>query len=298
MRGRLLGDELARQLDAPLHARVGVGVVEEDGGEAPERRGALPADDLVVVELGQLVVERRDLGVLVELGLPAVGDRLRQAGAGDDRHAVGEPARERLGLGVLRPVGAPLDDEVLEVVGGDVELGAHPRPGAAQARDLECGDGHVRDRGARLKAAGDRDHGDAVRARELGQAAAARHDDPPRAEGSRGLVAGERLLGVARVRGAQDGRVGRRPRRQAVGAGREDRARRVVAEHRARQQAADARAAHPRDDQAGGRVPGRAAAPTRPSTSHRGRARAARRCPTAGRTCRPPRSPRHRAAGR
>ena len=51
----------------------------------PSAGALLPADDLVVVELGQLVRERRDLRVLVELRLPAVGDRRRQARAGDDR---------------------------------------------------------------------------------------------------------------------------------------------------------------------------------------------------------------------
>src|SRR3954447_25662335 len=48
-------DELAGQGDAAPLARVQVGVVEEDGGERAEAVGAAPADDLVVVELGQLV---------------------------------------------------------------------------------------------------------------------------------------------------------------------------------------------------------------------------------------------------
>ena len=143
------------------------------------------------------------------------------------------------------------------MVGGDVDLRAHPRTGAAQARDLERRDRHVRDGGARLKAARDRDDRHAVGARQLGDLAAARDDDAARAERARGLVAGERLLGVARVRGAEDRRVGRRPRRQPVLAGGQDRARRVVAEHRARQHATDARAAHPGDDQPAGRVPRR-----------------------------------------
>ena len=66
------------------------------------------------------------------------------------------------------------------------------------------------------------------------------------AERAGGLVAGERLLGVARVARAQHHRVGRRPRRQPVGARDEDRPRGVVAERRARERAADRRAAHAR----------------------------------------------------
>ena len=40
-----------------LHPLVGVAVVEEDRREAPERAARLPAGDLVVVDLGQLVAK-------------------------------------------------------------------------------------------------------------------------------------------------------------------------------------------------------------------------------------------------
>ena len=51
---------------------------------------ALPADDLVVVELGELVLEGVLLGVLVDLALPAVGDRDGQLAAVDQRHGAGD----------------------------------------------------------------------------------------------------------------------------------------------------------------------------------------------------------------
>ena len=87
---------LLGQVHARLHARVRVGVVEEDGGETPDVLRALPAGDLVVVELGQFVPERRLLGVLVDLRLPAIGDRRRQPGAGDHRRRAEQAARDSL----------------------------------------------------------------------------------------------------------------------------------------------------------------------------------------------------------
>ena len=166
-----------------------------------------------------------------------------------------QPAREDLGLRRVGAVGPPLRHELLEVLGRDVDLRRHPRPRPAQPRDLEGGDGHVGDRGARLQAARHRDHGDVVLARHARELAAARHDDAVGAEHPGRLVAGERLLGVARVRRAQHGGVRLRPGRQAVRARGEDRARGLIAERRLGERAADRGAAHARDDQAAGRVP-------------------------------------------
>ena len=59
--------------------------MEEDGGERGQVEAAAPALDLVVVGLGQLAGECRELGVLVELGLPAASDRRGRAGAVDER---------------------------------------------------------------------------------------------------------------------------------------------------------------------------------------------------------------------
>ena len=140
--------------------------------------------DLVVVELGELVVERVLLGVLVDLALPAVGDRARSArsrrSAGSSRRSgrrSRRPGRRaRRGLGEMRR--------------GRVDLGAHARRGADQRRDL-AGDGEaVTDRVARLQAAGKPDHRDAGGARRLGQAPARGRDvalarRPPRPPRSR-----------------------------------------------------------------------------------------------------------------
>ena len=57
---------------------------------AARRCRAGPADDLVVVELGKLVLERVLLGVLVDLALPAVGHRHRELAAVDHRHGAGD----------------------------------------------------------------------------------------------------------------------------------------------------------------------------------------------------------------
>ena len=57
--GRLGLDQPAGQLDPLPDPRVQIGVVEEHRAEAPELAGSLPADDLVVVELGQLVRRSR-----------------------------------------------------------------------------------------------------------------------------------------------------------------------------------------------------------------------------------------------
>ncbi len=93
----------------------------------------------------------------------------------DAEQAAGELLRER----VLRRVGSPLGDQLLDMRGGHVDLRGQPRAGTAQRCDLERGDGHVGDRGARLKAAGQRDHRHPVRARHLGQTPAGRDDRAP-----------------------------------------------------------------------------------------------------------------------
>ena len=247
-------DELARQRDAAPLARVQVGVVEEHGGERAERRRAVPAHDLVVVRLGELVGVRGHLGVLVVLGLPAIRDGDGRAGADDGGDGAVQRSRHRLGLGVLGPAGAPALDQLLHLGRGDVDLAAQLRPHAAQRGDLERGDGHVGHGRPRLEAAGQRDDRHLVGAGRLGQLAAGGDHEAPRAQRAGGLVAGQGLLGVARVRGEQDRDLGRRPRRQAVAAGDDDPARGLVAQRRAGQRAADRRPAHAGDDEAPGGV--------------------------------------------
>ncbi len=68
------------------------------------------------------------------------------------------------------------------------------------------------------------------------------------------FVHGERLLGLAGVARAQHGRVGGCPSRQLIAAHHDDRSRRAIAEHAARERAADRRAAHAGDDQTAWRV--------------------------------------------
>ena len=45
-------DQLPAELDPGLHPGVQVRVIQEHGREPPELRGALPAQDLVVIEFG------------------------------------------------------------------------------------------------------------------------------------------------------------------------------------------------------------------------------------------------------
>src|SRR5437773_857606 len=96
-----------------------VAVLQEDGAE---RGGAVegpgPAGDLVVVHLRQLAGERGELAVLVELSLPPIGHRYREAAAVDDRDRP---------LQLRRQVRSPLRElpgGVLQVRRRAVDLGA------------------------------------------------------------------------------------------------------------------------------------------------------------------------------
>src|SRR3954471_20698820 len=106
-RAGVLG-QLRRQLDPPAVARVRTRVVEQHAGEAPEVARRRPAHHLVVVGLGQRRGERRQLGVLVELGLPAVGGRGGQPRAHHDGDGAVQRAGQRLRLAVVGRVRPPL----------------------------------------------------------------------------------------------------------------------------------------------------------------------------------------------
>ena len=121
---------------------------------------------------------------------------------------------------------------VLGVGGGHVDLRAQVGAGAAQGGHLERRDRHVRHGRAGRKAGRQRDHRHAVGARSAGQLAAGGGHHPRRAQRARGLVAGQGLLGVAAVGAAEHGGVGRRPGRQLVGAGQDDRPRGPIAQRR------------------------------------------------------------------
>src|SRR5487761_2465867 len=195
-RHRVTGDHPLGQVHPLLDTRVGIRVVEEDGREAADFVGALPSGQLVVVELGQIVVEARLLGVLVDLRLPAVGDRARQAGSCDHRGRPEQAPGDLLGERVLGRVGAPFGDQLLQMRGGHVDLGGQPGTGAAEGGDLERSDDHVGDGCPRLEACRQRYHRDAVRTGHLGELPAGCDDRPlgPQCPGR--LVAGQGLLGL------------------------------------------------------------------------------------------------------
>jgi hypothetical protein len=239
----------ARQLDPLADPRVQVGVVEEHGAEAAELAGALPAFDLVVIELGQLVREARHLGVLVDLGLPAVGDRGGQARPGHLGDGPLQPARQLLGQRISGRVRPPHLDDLLDVRGGHVDLGVEPLAGAAQPRDLQGDHKRIGHRGPRREAPGQRDDGYVLGPRCIGELPTGGGDDPPRPERAGGLVDGQRLLGVARVARAKHHAVRRGPGGQGVAPREDDRARGAVAQGLAGQRAPDPGPSHPGHDQ-------------------------------------------------
>ena len=134
-----------------------------------------------------------------------------------------------------------------------VDLRADWRAGADERGDLGRGHEHVAHRGARLQCGRERDHGDLRLAGGGTECAARRRHDPPGANGGGGLEAGEGFLGVARVAGTEDDSVRRRPWGQLVIADRRQRQVQTVAEGGPREVAADARAAHPANHEAGPR---------------------------------------------
>ena len=198
--------------------------------------------------------EARDLGVLVDLGLPPVRDRRCEPRAGDLRDRAVKASGQLLGERVVGCVRPPQRHDLLEVGGGDVDLGVQTLAGAAQPGDLERYHQRVRDRRAGLKATGKRDHRHVLGARGFGELAAGGRDDPPSAERSRGVVYGQRLLGVAGVARAQDRGVRRGPCREGVPASDHDRSGGPVPEGRPGQRPANRRAAHSGHDQPAGGV--------------------------------------------
>ena len=93
------------QLDALAHARMQVVVVEEDGGEA--RLSARPAQPTISLwsSSGSSWANAGSLAFSLIWRLPAVGDRRRQPGAGDQRDRAVQRAGELLGRPSLGPSG-------------------------------------------------------------------------------------------------------------------------------------------------------------------------------------------------
>src|SRR5436190_1554420 len=145
--------------------------------------------------------------------------------------------------------------------GGGVDLGVDPRSETGERRHLGGTDQHVGNRRARGRQdARQPDHRHAGLAGAVDEWAAGAGDDAAGAERRGGVEAGQRLLGVARVAGAENGPLRRRPARQRVAAHGEQRTAEEVAEGGGGQVPSDRRAAHPADHQArgGGRLePGR-----------------------------------------
>ena len=129
--------------------------------------------DLVVIELGQLAGEAGDLGVLVDLRLPAVGDRRRSARRrrSDRDRAVqrrGRAAWPSESSGASGPHSA---DQLLERARRPHRSRCAARSAAPHsAATSSADDEHVAHRRAGLQAAGERDHRDAVGARGLAPA--------------------------------------------------------------------------------------------------------------------------------
>ena len=92
---RVRPGQVERHLDAAADLGRLVGIAQGDDRE-PAAVGPLPAHDLVVAELREGVAEGVHLGVLVELGLPPVGDGTERPRAVDQRDAPRQlPARAR-----------------------------------------------------------------------------------------------------------------------------------------------------------------------------------------------------------
>ena len=108
-------------------------------GRPPLKRASSAAPDQPTSSLwsasGSSCAERRDLGVLVELPLPAIRrswrSSRRRRSPGRSRRSARASA---LASGVLGGLGPPLHDELLEVLGRDVDIGGTARPGAAAPR--------------------------------------------------------------------------------------------------------------------------------------------------------------------
>ena len=268
-----------------------VGVVEEHGAEAAQLGRSLPAHDLVVVELGQLVAEAGHLGVLVDLGLPAVGDRRgrarRRRSAGRSRAARGPAPWPGSRSGRPGPTSRPA-----------ARRARRPRrsrrAAARRRRTARPPRAPRRASTPPRRGAGSRP-GSGITGTPSARAASASlppvvADDPPGAERAGGLVDRQRLLGVARVARAQHRRVGRRPRAAARSRGRArsaGRRGRPAPRGPARRRSPN-RPSRPRPGRRGRR--GARGWPTPPATAHRAADRACRGCRRAAAPSRPTRS--------
>ena len=281
-------DHPTRELDPLAHTRMQVTIVQEHGAERTELDGALPARDLVVESSGISPRERRQLRVLVDLALPAVGDRDRQPRPRDRGIVPCNSRASVLASESSGPTGPPLLDQLLRMRRRNIDLanGAARTTPQTAATSIASPASRRPPRAAETHPAAARPATPSARAASA-SAPARRRDDRPRAERLGRLIDRERLLGVPRVAAAQHGRVRRGPRRQVVITRDDHRPRGTITERRTRERATDRRAAHPGDDQTPRRLMLHQVRRLHPPERVGRDARASPGCPPDTPTCRP-----------
>ena len=239
-------DRLRGQLEAAARS---AGAGRGPRGRSAARRSSPPRPAQPQSSLwsasGSSEPEGGELGVLVDLRLPAARDRRGQVGAVDDRDGARELARRSRGALLLQRLGL-----LGEEGGGGVDLGVDARRGAGQRRRPRR-----RRRTCRRprRAAGRSPAGrpPARRSRAPGRPAAppvlATRRRAPSASAASKQASVSSV--VARVARAEHRPLGRRPARQRVAADGHQRPGQPVAERRRGEVAADRRAAHPADEQ-------------------------------------------------
>src|SRR5215203_201829 len=126
-----------------------------------------------------------------------------------------------------------------------VDLGSDSGGGPGQRGDLGRDGEQVPNRGSRLQPGRQADDRYSVGPRALGELAPGGRHDSPGAKGLGRLVTGDRLLGVARVAGAQHGTVGQHREGKLIAALGREGARQPAAERDSSEVAADRRTSHP-----------------------------------------------------
>src|SRR5438552_3070822 len=213
---RLAGHEGDRDVELAPEFRRFIAVSEEDRAVRP-RAGVLdPSDELVVIGLREGRRKSEDLRILIELRLPAAGNRDERAGPVDYRDRRPDPEGE--GLRSVRPhpaLGTKRLPERPEVIGclSEFVREISDRPVAADPReDSE----EVAEGPAGRKSGRDGQHGHVVRPHEIAERAPGRDGDDaaPEFDGLRRRR--ERLLRVSGVRHGDQEILGAAIRRNPV----------------------------------------------------------------------------------
>src|SRR5205823_3491284 len=259
---RLAGHEGDRDVELAPEFRRFIAVSEEDRAVRP-RAGVLdPSDEFVVIGLREGRRKSEDLRILIELRLPAAGNR--DEGTGPVGHRDRRPDPEGEGLRSVRPhpaLGTKRLPERPEVIGclSEFVREISDRPVAADPReDSE----EVAESPAGRKSGRDGQHGHVVRLHEIAERAPGGDGDgaAPEFDGLRRRR--ERLLRVSGVRHRDQEILGAAIRRNPVIPDDLDRDLRAVREPRGEHVAADCGTAHADDEDPLGLVdrdPGRSA---------------------------------------